>query len=290
MASRAKDTRAQARAQAKKARDAEVKRKAAALKKRGLIYEEKDLRKTKVTAYMRKRVAELEGVLTGDLVALSPPKGRRASSYKGDEGVKTTTKRKVIVENERDTVLGFRREMRARIIPLGDGTTIEMLSLPKEYRNPERLRELIAEGKLDRLKLPREKFAFRYNGFASLKTFPNAKALEFYLESYIADDGDEPAELVVYRVFPPEEWQELVRRESGDRDETKRLLKAVAKERAKPNRKPRFATEEQKQAKETAAVLKREKERLRKRAARLNTTQEQREKNAARMREKRREK
>jgi len=83
-------TRDAARAQERKARDAEVKKQAAQLKKLGLIYQTKDLRKVKVTSYMRKKVNQLSGVLTGDAVVLLPPKGKKARDFKGDDDIIAT--------------------------------------------------------------------------------------------------------------------------------------------------------------------------------------------------------
>lgn len=295
MASKRDPSANDARAQARKQTDKEIKAKAAALKKRGLLYGSKDLRKTKVTPYMRKRVRELEGILTGDLVALKPPPGKKARDYKGRDDVKTTAGGRIIVENEPDTVQGFRGGKRSRVIPLKDGNNIEMIEVDADSRNLLDVIKYIEENEstLDKLKNPREKFAVRLNGLGNIQTFPNASALLFFLMRYkeqyesALSNGETVLDVHIYRVWPPGEWEAQILREQKENREARAFVRRVERERGRPNREPRFSPAELEAAKQARQVAYKERERLRKRAARVKTDDAARAKNAARMREKR---
>ena len=285
MASKRDPTRADARAQERKRRDAEIKKQAARLKKLALLYAKKDLRKVKVTSYMRKKVREFSPVLTGDAVVLLPPKGKKAKDFAGRDDVLATPNGRVVVTNDPDAVKGFRGGRRSTVIPLGDGNNIELLELPIDGRDIELVAEFAESGKLDRFKQPREFFAIRLNGQPAAEVFPNARALAYKLSAY--QERSETLEVFVYRVWPPGEWEDLVKRERGEAAQNKAFLRRVEKERRKANRKPRFTPEQTAEAKAAQKLARMEVDRLRKRAARLKTTDDDRAKNAERMRQKR---
>lgn len=207
-----------AREVARQQRDREVLRQAAALKKRGLIYENTPLRGKRVTDYMRRKVNALSGVLTGELVAVkAPPKVK--SQYKSDPGVIRTRRGVVIPAGQKDEVKQIRRNLIAGVRPLGGGYFMERIRLPVNAKNPQAIYDFIESGKLDKYKFPGEYLAFRIYGNGSLRSFPNVETMLQIMSFYSAFDPEstEDIEFELFRVWPPDAWEDMIRAEIGAR-------------------------------------------------------------------------
>lgn len=234
MAKQAKNNAARARAQAQKARDREVLAKAKRLQKRGIIYYNKELKGHKVTDYMRRKVRLLEGILTGEQVFVAaPPKVK--SQYKSDPGVVRTRKGVVVPAGQKGEVKQIRRNLIAGVRPLGNGYHVERIRLPVNAKNPEAIYRYLESGKVDRYKFPGDYFAFRIYGHGSLRSFPNIETLIQVMSFYsgLDPDSDEPVEFELFRVWPPEAWENMIAEERGARPAKRRNRKGKGYRRKK---------------------------------------------------------
>lgn len=279
MAKRKSNTPKGERAQQRAAADKEIRKKLAALKKRGLIFQKKSLRDYKPTTYAKRRLKELEGVLTGEKIAIKAPKAVRYK-YKGLPNT-SHAGGKIIVPNRPGAKAQIRRGMIAFIEPLGkNGHYIEEIVLPVNLRRPDQVKRWIESGEPERLKHPDEYFAFKYFGNASLTALPNAESLLDYLMTYDwfnkesdnelnpSDDEERPAALELFRVYPPDAWDAYVmenklRREDSPEYKARAHRKA---ERKKTLRRIRYHAKKRKAKKEagpTAEERKAQKIRMR---------------------------
>lgn len=230
MTKRPTNSKGRARSQAKKTRDREIKHKAAKLKKRGLIYQTKSLRNKTVTDYMRRRVRELEGVLEGRLTFVEVPK-QVATKYKYRDAIKHVKKGKrrgvlVPVDTAGGKIsLDKKRGLIRNIKELGDGHVLERIELPVDVTDVGEFIAWIDSGEPERLKYPNEYFGLRIYGHGSLSAIPNTETLSEYIKvrykSVVMHDDvelnpadeDGPIALELFRVWPPEAWENLIAEE-----------------------------------------------------------------------------
>lgn len=254
------------RAQAKKQRAREVIHKAAQLKKRGLIYQGTPLRGKTVTDYMRRRVRELEGVLEGRLQFIEVPKPV-ATKYQYEGGLKRVKKGKrrgVLVPTPIDgstLSLDHARGLIRQIKPLGSsGHVLERILMPVNIQDVEEFLEWIDSGEPDRLKYPGEYFGLRIYGNASMQAIPNSETLSFYIrtryERLLADNpelspsdqADVPMALELFRVWPPEAWEDMAREELAAYHASDEYREKTRLKRERTNRQRRVRRYKKRQA------------------------------------------
>lgn len=186
------------------------------LKDKGVAFRKKDFRSAKVTDYMRRRVKQLAGVLTGE-AEIVRGSSAQIRSTKGDETVIARGRDFVVVPSDGKSVSTFRGKMRAIAQPLRDGTTIERLVVPGGAKMSNVLR-FLESGSADALKLKREWFAFRFEDYASPRVFTDAKSLYDFLMQYAEghEEGETEPKIYLYRIYPPGDWYRLVKMEAQD--------------------------------------------------------------------------
>lgn len=221
----------------KRAEDAALRAKLSALKKLGLVSKRIDLRTYKPTKYMRGKIRKVEGVLTGkqQVVKLTPEQGRvLREQYKGLKNIQFVNGR-VVVNTPKNETADIKDNMLRRVRKLGgkDGAYIESIRIPVDARNPNEILRWIEGGGAERAKFNRDYFGFRYYGNASLRSFPDTRSLLDYLQQYkqfedgasLRDDFD----FELFRVWPPEKWEDMARQEKAERDAAKAEQRRIKK-------------------------------------------------------------
>jgi len=195
---------------------ASVKKAAVELKRLGVAFTKRDLRKP-VSQHMARQVKRYEAILKGDAVPIfSDRRGVKYARESFQDEVQDYGRNFVVVKNEPGTVKTIRRDMLSTVRPLSDGTTIERLTVPGGDSVWNVLR-FLERGGADKLKLDREWFSFRFQDYASARIFPDAKSLYEFLSRYVEEDeeGDgSPPKVQLYRIYPPNDWYYLVKREA----------------------------------------------------------------------------
>lgn len=255
-----------------KAKEKELRAKAAKLKKRGLAFGKVNLKyPAKITKRTEQIVRELEGVLSGELEAIKMPKATRYK-YRDTKHRVSPSGTHAIRPKEEGARRMIRRGMIATVRPLGDGHMLETIELPVNVKSVRQLRKWIESGEPDRLKHPNEYFGFRLQGHASHTALPDAASMHAYLMRYnfyikaeeyeleASEESEAPIEFELVRVYPPDIWDAVVREEEREYKNSPeyKAIKVRARERKNLNRRirdnrarkqkkptPEFATIEQ---------------------------------------------
>lgn len=219
------------------AEERKLKAKVKELRALGIVSNKIDLRSYKPTRYMRTKIRKYEGLLSGkqSLIEITPQEAKiLREQYKGVKGINFVNG-KVVVSTPKGEAASVKGEYIRKVRRLGEkGAYIEAIRIPVDPRDPSAIKEWISSGGPEKAKYGQEYFAFRYYGQASLRTLPNVQALLEYLERYEQFDDVNNArddfDFELYRVWPPEAWEEMAREEQKQRE-------AVKKERKKRERK-----------------------------------------------------
>ena len=145
----------------------------------------------------------------------------------GRQPVVRTKKGVVVPAGQKGEVKQIRRNLIAGVRPLGNGYHVERIRLPVNAKNPEAIYRYLESGKIDRYKFPGDYLAFRIYGHGSLRSFPNVETLIQVMSFYsgLDPESDEPIEFELFRVWPPEAWENMIRKERAARPVKRRNRK-----------------------------------------------------------------
>lgn len=201
-------------------RKSNLKRLAAELKRRGVAFENTDLRKP-LSKYGERRARELAGIVFGteQIIKLPSEAAKRAVKEAFPDDVTGSGKGYVRVKVSSPDEIATIRDVGLSIAtPLRTGVTIERITVPGGARLDNVLRFLQSDSAAS-AKAKREFFAFRFEDYASPRIFTDAQSLyDFLLEYDKSEDDEGPGPRVyLYRIYPPGDWYDLVRRETLDK-------------------------------------------------------------------------
>lgn len=251
-----------------KAREKEIRAKAAKLKAKGLAFGKTNLRyPAKITKRIADTVADLEGVLTGDLEAIKLPKPSRYK-YAAAQSRLSPSGTHAIRPKEEGARRMIKRGMIATVRPLGDGYYLETIELPVNVKSVRQLRKWIESGEPDKLKHEGEYFGFRLQGHASHTALPDAASMHAYLmrynfyesfEDYELDpENDRAIEFELVRVYPPDIWDSVRATERAEWRASPEFKQMVADRKKRRNEsrstRDRKARKQKKVAPEFASV------------------------------------
>ena len=172
----------------------------AKLKKAGLVDKSLNVRSAKPTPALTRKINKYKDVVSGDAKVYTVSKSQ-ASKLKATG--QTVVGNKLVLRAEPGTTAEYKKGL-IHIKPIGD-QGFERIVFPVPFKNLRQwLRDAKKDPSLQNLKLPGDRFAFRYFGNNSYDTFSDIDLLIEKLERYenteeSLEEGSEEAQREVYR-------------------------------------------------------------------------------------------
>ena len=171
------------------------------LKKKGILSKAAKLHGGKYISYnVLKKVNALQHLQTGEYRAVTVSK--EIASRAKLEGYQTIFGNRIVVPNDTEFIKRVKGGAISGVKPVRGGFMSEV-TIPFTADNVGDLLNRLQTETLDDLKLPGERFAFKFGGNMSYRSFVDSATMRNYLEHYKQDAAMEA--LTVFRLHPSDE-------------------------------------------------------------------------------------